>query len=852
RGDDAATGQVPPRIGRFIVKRVVGAGAMGLVVEAHDPQLDRVVALKLRRGLDHPDDERRLLEEARAMARLANPNIVAIHEVGREGDTDFLVIEFVEGVTLRAHLQRGDLPVDERLALLVQAGRGLAAAHRAQVVHRDFKPENVLVDASGRARVTDFGLAALAPRSGLAGTPAYLAPELLAGARATTASDQYAFCVTAFEALTGARPARGGPVAWPPGSRVAPRVRAAITRGLSPRPEDRFASMEKLLDELTPRARFTAGRLALATAATTALLVAALGWAWSTRARCEGEASLVSVLTPAERAFVRSLGVDEDAALSRWSSAWLAQYRESCEATVVRHEASAARLDARMGCLERQRRSAGALLTLVHERPETVARLVGALPDPQTCSAAAPAGVWPRAEPERHERSARELAVVEMLVDSGFFVEARGRLARLRQESDEGSEFHAWAGFFEALMARDTGARADAEKKFVWVYAQASRAGDDELALRAALGRARTLGTFDGRLDEALTQLELARGLVDRIPSANRTAAAYFRAWGEVLLYAERYDEAQRQLLEALERAGPTSPLRRFLEYDLTEACFARGQWACAVEHARRALRHAEDSFPANAPALAQFVAALALAELNLGQHPEESAALLERLDRLIGPVPFEESPGLWAVSWSARALEAQTRGDFAGAVPLARRAADAYLVLQPSRSGRTLLELAWAEVLAGELEAAEADVARSRGAPDAERTKGWGATVRLVAARVRGDLAAQERAAGEVDLAKMVLPERLFARLELGELDLQRGRRAAAGAHCEALRGELAAAPMRPQLEAPVFFFCARALAEPAEVEALLERARGSYERGEQPAFETRRFERFLDARGR
>src|SRR6185436_9715274 len=195
--------------GRYHVVRLLGAGGMGVVFEAHDLVLDRTVALKVVRAADGAGTaQARLCLEARAMAKLTHPNVVTIFDVGTVGDRVFIAMELVRGATLRAQLG-GDRPWREQVQILAQAGRGLAAAHAAGVVHRDFKPDNVLVGDDGLARVADFGLACIdqagAPAPGhrpgaIAGTLAYMAPERLDG-EATPGSDQFAFCVTAFELL---------------------------------------------------------------------------------------------------------------------------------------------------------------------------------------------------------------------------------------------------------------------------------------------------------------------------------------------------------------------------------------------------------------------------------------------------------------------------------------------------------------------------------------------------------------------------------------------------------------------------------------------------------------------------
>lgn len=298
-----------PLVGdRYEVSRKIGSGGMGVVYEAFDPQLQRKVAVKVL----HPDvavDERakkRMLREARSLAALSHPNVIGVHDVGEADDQVFVAMELVEGPTLRAFVdeQAGRWqPVLERY---VQAGRGLAAAHAAGLVHRDFKPDNALVGADGRVRVLDFGLARRAQEltderelgellpddidtpipsddgataqsapaqalvdsqltdfGAIVGTPRYMAPEQFDAGIVDAASDQFSFCVALYEALYQSRPYRASTVPKlaarvvagkfepaPRGGPVPDFVADAIERGLRPKKEDRWPRMDALLDAL--------------------------------------------------------------------------------------------------------------------------------------------------------------------------------------------------------------------------------------------------------------------------------------------------------------------------------------------------------------------------------------------------------------------------------------------------------------------------------------------------------------------------------------------------------------------------------------------------------------------------
>ncbi len=281
-------------IGRYVVLGEVGAGGMGRVYRAYDPKLRREVALKvLARDAEGGEAAARIVREAQAMAQLSHPNIVPVYDVEHSGETTFIVMEYVDGVTLRAWMAAHARPWREVLAVFLGAGRGLAAAHSAGLVHRDFKPANVMVGADGRARVMDFGLVRTNGNRGprgftrdsatssellvtdghaseltvvgtVMGTPPYMAPEQHRGDEVGAAADQYAFCVALFEALFGHRPFVASdlvalmraklvtvPEAPPSSARSVPRwLHAAVVRGLAPAIESRWPRLDALLHVL--------------------------------------------------------------------------------------------------------------------------------------------------------------------------------------------------------------------------------------------------------------------------------------------------------------------------------------------------------------------------------------------------------------------------------------------------------------------------------------------------------------------------------------------------------------------------------------------------------------------------
>jgi predicted Ser/Thr protein kinase len=259
-------GELPePHFGRYRVDTVIGGGGMGVVYRAHDPRLDRAVAIKVVNRTGDGDAQRDLLvREAQSLARLSHPHICHVYDVGRDGDEVWVAMELIDGPDLRRWAV--GRPVAAVVAALIDAGRGLAAAHAAGLIHRDVKPENVLVAGDGRAVVTDFGLArvddatqsTLAAAGRVSGTPGYLAPEQLTGAPLDARVDQFAWAVMAWELLAGERPFPVEPAARlaairagvATSRRVPPALGAALQRALASAPRDRFESMDALLAAL--------------------------------------------------------------------------------------------------------------------------------------------------------------------------------------------------------------------------------------------------------------------------------------------------------------------------------------------------------------------------------------------------------------------------------------------------------------------------------------------------------------------------------------------------------------------------------------------------------------------------
>ena len=391
------------RVGRYQIERLLGTGGMGIVYAAFDPELQRRVAIKLVR----PDSTNEALQalmvkEARTLAQLSHPNVVAVHDVGEHDGEVYFATELVDGVTL-AEWQIGR-STSELVGAWTQVARGLAAAHAAGVVHRDVKPSNVLVARDGRARIGDFGIAYRATPAAdgavealesqpamttvIARTPAYMAPEQKSG-RVDARSDQFSTAVAIVEALQGKRPSAGQTIALDP-----PALAAVLTRALATDPSARFANMTDFADALVrttaapaprSRTRLVAIGAAVAVVAAGAIAIVALKRA-ADGGGCRVDEAPVAVWSPYRReALAKVLPVDMGPFVDRWIAKWTTTAADVCVST---HEP--ALQAARKRCLARMMTKLDDLLGGWERKPPTRALYLHAglegLPHAAWCS----------------------------------------------------------------------------------------------------------------------------------------------------------------------------------------------------------------------------------------------------------------------------------------------------------------------------------------------------------------------------------------------------------------------------------------------------------------------------------
>ncbi|HET9485630.1 MAG TPA: serine/threonine-protein kinase, partial [Xanthomonadales bacterium] len=370
-------------VGKYVIRRCIDRGGMGIVYEADDAALRRRVALKLLLpDATHRDPAMaaRLIREARAAAGLSHPNVVSVYDVGSHESGPFVAMEHVEGKSVRQWLATRTRSWREIVRVFREAGQGIAAAHAAGLVHRDIKPDNILVG-DDRVRVADFGLARSAqemePTSGTAdvgtatitrddsvvGTPRYMAPEQRKPGTVDARADQYSFCVSLQEAVKDADPPR-----W---------LARVIARGLSEHPDERYPSMRALLEDLgrdrAKRVRWLVGAGAIVVIGVGAAYAGmaasrpeacgggaeAIAATWNAEAKTRISTALASLRLPyATTTWTRVATV-----LDRYAGDWAQMHRSACEATRVHRTQTEDMLDRRMACLDRRHR---AFAQLVH------------------------------------------------------------------------------------------------------------------------------------------------------------------------------------------------------------------------------------------------------------------------------------------------------------------------------------------------------------------------------------------------------------------------------------------------------------------------------------------------------
>ena len=594
-------GAIPKLVGRYEIVEPLGAGGMGIVFVARDPELDRKVALKLvrprlRPGRDEDDSAKRLLREARAMATLSHENVVPVFDAGEDGRRVYIAMELVDGGTLDAWMrEHPDATWEQIVDMYIAAARGLAAAHAAGIIHRDFKPSNVLVGDDGRVRVLDFGLAkwgavpSSAPDAGevdvaaglemeltragsVMGTLGYIPPEQLKHGVADARSDQFSFCASLFKALFGHHPFR--PLSSTdyavfdkppnvPAEHGRPRwLVDVVLRGLSVDPDERFDGMEDVVAVLERRrGRWRLPLILAGVGVLGAAAIAAFALGGKPPAGCEdpqiGDAWRPEIQ---ERVAAQAGGDAAVRALSEYAERWVAAQVRTC---ATAKQLKGLDFDRRMRCLSRARTSLRALSEAIVDSPDAVMRapvLAGELPRPEACEddlslarlLAPPAD----AELATTVIGLRDrLAAVDSLTSTGR-TEAALKLARTVAEEASIVEYaplRAEALLSLGLAQDNAGDYEQALATLDDAYVRAKEASHDHVAARAAIKLLYVVGYRLGRHDEADRWAGEAAAALERFGADPQLEARLESNLGAVDESAGRYESAKAHFERALE-----------------------------------------------------------------------------------------------------------------------------------------------------------------------------------------------------------------------------------------------------------------------------------------------------------
>lgn len=652
---------VPQRLAHYRVGKKLGEGGMGVVFSARDEVLERDIAIKLLRA-DRTDARAkdRMLREAKALAKLSHPNIVPIYGAGEEEGLVYLAMELVEGRSLKAVRDDDDVDWQERLRMYLQAARGLAAAHAADMVHRDFKPSNVLVGSDGRVRVLDFGLARVTGAASLrttevsagsgdsetdatAGTPAYMAPEQRVGEPADARADQYSFCVALWEALFGHNPIRKTPllqivdgelVLEPPGGSPVPRrLVRALEQGLRREPSQRHASMDALraaLDE-APATR----RAGLWLAVGGLVGTGAMWWGLQPD-RCEGvELELASLYGSKTRADLATDWADagvpatsREAALGRldaFAASWSDTRLHSCRAHDS-DEASDERYDQQRACLAERKAELGAVLSL--GRPVEVATQgVYALREPSICGdlnevgGREPPAASPGQQAQRLQLR-KAIAEVRTRIVAMDLEPVPALLAALEQSAHDDAAMRAEAALLRGRYERLRGRWIQAAGSLEGAFEQAEGCGYEIVSAQAAVWLVNVVGDVLARRGEGDVWVTVAKTKLRALADPELSAELALAQGSMALTHAD-YDAAKPLLDDALQQAreawGEHHPKVASVHEAREALALDQGHNEAATAEFEQALRVRRAVFGEQHPTVADTLANLANVSLALG-----------------------------------------------------------------------------------------------------------------------------------------------------------------------------------------------------------------------------------------
>jgi tetratricopeptide (TPR) repeat protein len=603
-------------LGRYRVLGRLGEGGMGVVYAAVDPALDRKVALKVlpqSMGDDAASAdarsrlELRLRREAQALAKLEHPNVVGVFDVGIAEATVFVAMQLIDGTTLDDYIETTKPSVRQLLELFVAAGRGLAAAHEAGLVHRDVKPSNILVDRAGHAYIGDFGLARgiddvdpatsqpyglwneqLTRVGAVLGTPLYMSPEQHAGTPATARSDQYSFCIALWSALFREHPFAGkkwtsevaitamaeNRIREPRTRRVPARVMRALVRGMQFDEAARWPSMGELLDEVAPRSRrgwLYGGGAALAVAGAVVVTMTMMS-APDRKAACGREANAIADVWPARRAELVARYHDDrlTKALADYADRWQHIRVATCETEATAHATAVQCLDADLRIFRET------VDELAASRPGFADKLVAVLPRLEDCSSVAQAAL-----PPIPEHAVAKVAELRSRISRVYRFRANQDLPRANTLVATVVEDSRALGY-QPVLAEALLAKADLQLVTGDPAVAATAAEAAELAVTVQADRVASRAYAIGLL-EAVNRPDLSR--LDALLPVARAAAVrtgdpagladFDHAASEGYRALGRFDQAEAACRDALAQAAKLDELQREAIHDDAYGCLA-------------------------------------------------------------------------------------------------------------------------------------------------------------------------------------------------------------------------------------------------------------------------------------
>ncbi|HEY4058109.1 MAG TPA: protein kinase [Kofleriaceae bacterium] len=640
-------------LGRYVLEGPLGRGAMGVVFAAHDPKLERRVALKLLLGRERSAiEEARVLLEARAAARVHDAHLVSVYDVGTWNGRVFLAMELIDGPTLTRWLaEKRELPAI--IDVFADVARGLVAAHRAGLVHCDIKPDNILIGASG-AKLSDFGLAMTADDTvgGMRGTPIYMAPEALRGEIPTAASDQYSLAASLYEAVTKQRielrvDAKKDRTPRPIEAKQlagTPRWLAKLLeRGLAHDPAQRFASVADLLAALvrgdTRRRRMIGAASALAVVAATSFAYAA------TRTQAEDpcpapRAELGRVWNPvAMSAVVTALGPDGATAAQRldtYGAAWIDSSVAVCRDTRVSHRYSDSVLDLRTRCLDRARSRLGALADQLSTKTpaDQAFGAIDNLPPLATCdNVAALSTTTPdvslavRAQQVTWDSV---LAVAETMIDLRRPEAALVQVQAIDATGDK--DIAAQAQYLAGLALGQLDRVKDAAEAYERAYEDARASANESLEVKIALEMASLLDREPATRADAKGWIGRGRAVAERLDSPTLLSLLAERE-GSLAYSSNDYPAAVAAFTRTLElqaKTGTTGMPRALVRSSLALALNKTGKSDLARDMIKQAMAELTAARGDTHPALITMWNTLGSIELSVGNVTAARDALTE------------------------------------------------------------------------------------------------------------------------------------------------------------------------------------------------------------------------------